>query len=31
MQDPYGEGWVLVLNPTHLEEDLKNLTSLRSD
>lgn len=31
MQDPYGEGWVLVLKPTHLEEDLKNLTSLRSD
>jgi CheY-like chemotaxis protein/glycine cleavage system H lipoate-binding protein len=31
MDDPYGEGWVLALKPTHLEEDLKNLASLRSD
>ncbi|MCX5800812.1 MAG: response regulator [Candidatus Eisenbacteria bacterium] len=31
MEDPYGEGWVLVLKPTCLEEDLNNLTSLRSE
>ena len=30
-EDPYGEGWVLVLKPSHLEEDLENLASLRSD
>jgi len=30
IDDPYGEGWVLLLKPTHLEEDLKNLASLRS-
>jgi glycine cleavage system H protein len=24
-EDPYGEGWIVVLKPTNLEEDLKNL------
>jgi len=31
MKDPYGEGWVIVLKPTHLEEDLKNLASIRAE
>jgi len=24
-EDPYGEGWIAVIEPTNLEEDLKNL------
>lgn len=24
--DPYGDGWVIVLEPTHLDEDLERLT-----
>jgi FixJ family two-component response regulator/glycine cleavage system H lipoate-binding protein len=27
LEDPYGDGWIFVLEPMHLEEDLKNLTS----
>jgi glycine cleavage system H protein len=26
-EDPYGEGWLLVVSPTSLEEDLKTLMS----
>gem|GEM_PF-562391 len=26
LEDPYGDGWVIMLEPTHLEEDLKRLT-----
>lgn len=26
VDDPYGEGWIIMLEPTHLEEDLKRLT-----
>lgn len=26
-KDPYGAGWMFVLEPTHLEDDLKNLVS----
>lgn len=25
VKDPYGEGWAVVIQPTNLEEDLKNL------
>ncbi|MDI6703911.1 MAG: glycine cleavage system protein H [bacterium] len=24
-KDPYGEGWIMVINPSNLEEDLTNL------
>ncbi len=24
-EDPYGEGWLLIISPTNLEEELKNL------
>ncbi|MCS7120736.1 MAG: glycine cleavage system protein GcvH [Candidatus Bathyarchaeota archaeon] len=24
-EDPYGEGWLLIVSPTNLEEDLKSL------
>ena len=24
-EDPYGEGWLIVIEPTNLEEELKNL------
>lgn len=24
-QDPYGEGWLIIIKPTKLEEELKNL------
>ena len=24
-EDPYGEGWLVVINPTDLEQELKNL------
>jgi len=30
LQDPYGEGWLVVIQPAHLEEDLQNLVSLES-
>jgi CheY-like chemotaxis protein/glycine cleavage system H lipoate-binding protein len=30
LQDPYGEGWLITIEPDHLEEDLQNLVSLRS-
>ena len=26
-EDPYGEGWILSVDPTNLEEDLKSLLS----
>jgi glycine cleavage system H protein len=26
-EDPYGEGWILIVEPTNLEEDLKSLLS----
>ena len=26
-EDPYGEGWILVVEPTNLDEDLKTLLS----
>ncbi|MFQ6076225.1 MAG: glycine cleavage system protein GcvH [Candidatus Bathyarchaeia archaeon] len=27
-QDPYGEGWLITLSPSNLEEELRNLLSL---
>jgi glycine cleavage system H protein len=24
-EEPYGKGWIMVIEPSHLEEDLKNL------
>ncbi|MDG6223152.1 MAG: glycine cleavage system protein GcvH [Candidatus Bathyarchaeota archaeon] len=26
-EDPYGEGWIIIIEPTNLEEDLKTLLS----
>ncbi len=30
MKDPYNDGWLLLMAPTHLEEDLKNLIVLKN-
>lgn len=30
INDPYKEGWVLIVEPIHLEEDLKNLGTVNS-
>jgi len=30
IHDPYKEGWLVLIEPLHLEEDLKNLTPLRN-
>lgn len=30
IQDPYGEGWLVHIQPAHLEEDLQNLAPLES-
>ncbi|RKZ31165.1 hypothetical protein DRQ36_03045 [bacterium] len=27
-EDPYGEGWLILMEPTHLQDDLKNLVSM---
>jgi len=29
-RDPYGDGWIVVMKPTNLEEDLKNLLDAKS-
>ncbi|MCK4835285.1 MAG: hypothetical protein KAT17_01540, partial [Candidatus Aminicenantes bacterium] len=29
--DPYNEGWIIKMEPTQLEEDLKNLKNLNAD
>jgi len=29
-EDPYGEGWLLIVSPTNLEEDLKNLMNFEA-
>lgn len=29
-EDPYGEGWLLLVSPTNLEEDLKSLMNLEA-
>lgn len=28
INDPYGEGWLLLIKPVHLEDDLKNLVAI---
>lgn len=30
LEDPYEKGWVLLIKPTHLEDDLKNLALLKN-
>lgn len=30
VKDPYGEGWILLMTPTHLEEEIKSLDVLKS-
>ncbi len=30
MKDPYKDGWLLLMTPTHLEDDMKNLIVLKS-
>jgi CheY-like chemotaxis protein/glycine cleavage system H lipoate-binding protein len=30
MNDPYEKGWLVLIEPLHLEEDLKNLTPLKT-
>ena len=30
MNDPYNEGWILLISPIHLKDDLKNLTMVGS-